>query len=71
MEDLTMTQWEVICGNVGTVYRGANGFEARQAFYGMRKASLAPCGRASGESVVLMRDGEIVQEHIGETEKES
>lgn len=58
-------QWEVICGNVGTLYSGSNGFEARQAFHGARKASMAPHGRASGESVVLMRDGEIVQEHDG------
>jgi hypothetical protein len=60
-----MPQWEVIIGNVGSVYRGTNGFEARQAFFGARKASLSPYGRASGESVVLMRDGDIVQEHEG------
>lgn len=67
-----MPQYEVIQGNLGALWRGTNGFEARQAFYGARRASLAPHGRASGESVVLMRDGEIIAEHVGTLEnKES
>ena len=67
-----MPKYEVIQGNIGTLWRGTNGFEARQAFYGARRASLAPHGRASGESVVLIRDDEIIAEHIGAQEnKES
>lgn len=59
----TDTQWQVVVGNVGTVFDGGNGFEARQEYAEYVAISKAPHGRASGEEVVLFRDGEIELEY--------
>ncbi len=55
--------YQVIVGNIGTVYDGDNGFDARRTFMSYVKDSGAKYGRASGEPVTLMRDGEPVEEH--------
>lgn len=58
-------QYEVIVGNVGTVYSGTNGFEARKVYGQYKKQSLSGVGRAGGESVVLMWEEEILWECVG------
>ena len=61
-------KYEVIVGNVGTTLRTDNGAEALREYGQWKQASKAPHGRASGESVTLMRDGEPWHEHQGEQE---
>jgi hypothetical protein len=56
--------WEVIVGNIGTVLTTENGFDAMQTYSAYKKQSESEYGRASGESVVLLRDGDIEWEHI-------
>ena len=63
-------KWEVIVGNVGTVYDNKNGFKARQTYYEYVRQSKAAHGRASGEPVCLTRDGEPHLEHEGTNEQD-
>lgn len=60
-----MKHYQVIVGNIGTVYDGASFIEAKQAYSDYRKQSRANCGRASGESVTMLCDNDIKWEHIG------
>lgn len=60
-----MTNWEVIVGNIGTVYSGTNGFEANTRFQTYVGQSNSEYGRAAGEDVTLMKDGEIHREFEG------
>lgn len=57
--------YTVIVGNVGTVYDGTDAAVAQTKFHTYIEASKSDVGRASGESVTLMRDGEIVDEYTG------
>ena len=59
--------WEVYVSNIGRVYEGSNGFTARRDYGAYVQASRAPHGRASGESVTIMCDGEPWREFIGAT----
>jgi len=59
--------FEVIAGNVGTVYSGNNYMQAIRKYQAYVKLSKADTGRVSGESVVLFNDGEPIHEH-GEKE---
>jgi hypothetical protein len=62
-----MAHYEVIVGNVGRVYSGNNNMEAHKTWHHYVKLSKAGrSGRAAGESVVLMENGEIVREFEGE-----
>ena len=60
------TKNTIIVGNIGVVYDGSDSEQARKTFIEYRGQSESDYGRASGESVVWMRDGEIYQEHEGE-----
>lgn len=53
-------QWEVVVGNVGTVYSGTNGFTARQV-YGqyVRISATHTNSRAYNEQVTLFKNGDI------------
>ena len=55
--------YEVIVGNVGTVYSGSDATNAETIYAGYVETSLGSVGRASGEPVTLMQDGEPVREH--------
>lgn len=55
--------YEVIVANIGTVYQGQNGFIALQTYGQYKKSSKLPFGRASGETITLMRDGHIWREY--------
>jgi len=56
---------EIIVGNIGTVYLGDSAQEAKDDYYAYKQKSEHEFGRASGESVVWLKDGEIVREHYG------
>lgn len=55
-----MAKYQVVVGNVGTIYDGDNPIMARTEYGVMKQASKAPYGRASGEPVTLFCDGEIL-----------
>ena len=64
-----MAKFEVIVGNIGTVYSGSNFMVAQSKFSSYVKDSKANYGRAARESVTLMHNSKIRREHIGETDK--
>lgn len=57
---------EVIVGNIGTVYRGANRFDATVIYNRYVGASKRGEGRAAGESVTMTREDDIIQEHTND-----
>ena len=59
--------FEVIVGNIGTVYSGNNYMQAVSKYSAYVKLALSITGRASGESVVLMKHGDILREHEAAT----
>lgn len=57
--------FEVMVGNIGSVYYG---FDKREAWKHYREyvaQSKSSVGRAAGESVTILSGGEIVREFIG------
>lgn len=54
--------YEVLVGNVGNVYSGSSEAEAREVFGEYARQSTTRCGRAAGERVTLLVDGEILSE---------
>lgn len=60
-----MADYQVVVGNIGTVYRGTKAFEANRIYNAYVGQSKRGYGRAAYEDVVLFRDGEIIKEHIG------
>lgn len=60
------SEYEVIVGNIGTVYSGPNSKIARKTFSTYVKQSKTGYGRAGGEDVTLMKDREIIKEHYGD-----
>lgn len=57
--------YDVVVGNIGTVCQGAGREEALAAYDRYVGLSLMDHGYASGESVTLLCDGDVVQEHMG------
>ncbi len=60
-----MATYEVIVGNVGTVYTGESRREARLTFACYLDRSKSNHGRCAGESVTLLADGEEVSFYQG------
>jgi hypothetical protein len=58
------TRYEVICGNIGTVYSGNDPVEANRVYGEYVRQSRSGYGRASGEPVTQLVDGEIHLEHF-------
>lgn len=58
-------EWEVIVGNVGSVYAGTDRASALAKFDTYVALSKANVGRAAGENVVLLQNNAIVKEHDG------
>jgi hypothetical protein len=58
-------KYQVIVGNIGTVHEGNNRVVALNCFHEYRLLSISESGRACGESVTLMSNGEPIQEHEG------
>ena len=55
--------FEVVVGNIGTVYSGNNYMQATAKYSSYVKDSKAQYGRAAGESVVLFHHGHIRAEY--------
>lgn len=65
-EDPNYAQFEVVVGNIGTVYRGPLLKQALEDYAEYKWQSVEGYGRAAGESVVILRDGEPTKyEHRG------
>ena len=65
-----MANYEVIVGNIGTVYSGTN---ERDALFNARiyvDQSKSNRGRAAGQSVTIMRDGEIFHTYTGTVDRD-
>lgn len=60
-----LNQWEVLVGNVGLAHEGYNGKEARKEYAAYVRISKSGGGRAGGETVTLIKNGEPVREHVG------
>ena len=58
--------YEVIIGNIGTVYDGEDKVEALKHYTEYVEQSKSGHGRAGHEPVTLMLNGEISQEHYGD-----
>lgn len=54
-----MGKYQVIVGNIGTVYDGDDYNAAKMEYNDYRSASLQGYGRAAGEEVTMFDDGEI------------
>lgn len=59
-----MAVYRTIVGNLGTVYFGTNGFEARKEYSVYVAKSKLSFGRVSNESVTLLKDDEIILEYL-------
>jgi hypothetical protein len=61
-----MPTYEVIVGNVGSVYYGTSRAEALKTYRSYVRSSRELVGsRCHGEDVTLLADGEIQREHTG------
>jgi len=58
-----MNKYQVIVGNIGTVYAGDDLTEAKEYFKEYYEQSKDGYGRAGGESVTLMVDGEPIADN--------
>lgn len=64
--------WSVVVGNVGQVYAGFDKHKAEQTYNTYVQISKTTNGRrASGESVSLWSDGDVVMEYVGTTEEDA
>ena len=59
------SRWQVIVGNIGTVFDGTREAAARLEYKTYVIQSKSGNGRAGGESVTLMKNDEPVAEHFG------
>jgi hypothetical protein len=57
--------YEVVVGNIGTVYKGASKKQAWKDYEDYIKQSKSERGRASGEDVTILLDGEIFRTNTG------
>jgi hypothetical protein len=55
--------YEVVVGNIGKVYDGANLSKANSKFDYYVSVSNSSVGRAGNENVTMFKDGEIEREH--------
>jgi hypothetical protein len=60
-----MSRFQLIVGNIGIVYDGDNEIHAKNQFNIYEYLSQERHGRYTGESVMLLKDDEILREHIG------
>ena len=55
--------YQVVVGNLGTVYTGANATDAATQYAAYVEISLGSVGRTAGQPVTMLQDGEPVREH--------
>lgn len=63
---MAANRYQVICGNIGTVYDGNDMIAANRDYGEYKRQSISGRGRAGGETVTLFDNDEIWREHIGE-----
>ena len=63
-------EYEVVVGNIGSVFAGSDPKKAVDVFKDYMKQSKEGYGRAAGEDVVLFEDGEIIVEYVGGSDPE-
>jgi len=61
----TVNKYQVVVGNIGTVYSGNSLSLAKNHFEEYVKQSEGGYGRAANEDVTLFRSDEIIDEHFG------
>jgi hypothetical protein len=61
--------YDVIVGNIGTVYSGPSRREAERRYNEYVEQSQTNDGRAAGEPVALMRDNDIFMEYFNPEEE--
>lgn len=64
-------KYEITVGNIGTVYVGFNKITALDTFQEYVSRSKTNVGRAGGESVTMLKNGEIAKEYVGTVDKMS
>lgn len=64
-------EYEVVVGNIGTVYEGHNKAAALRYFNTYVKHSKSGYGRAGGEPVTVMMDGDIFMEYVTPEEEDT
>ena len=57
--------YETVVGNIGTVYSGGCHRFAEEKFTTYVRQSKTGNGRAGGEDVTILRNGNIIAEYIG------
>ena len=57
------SRYEVVVGNIGTVYQGSDEAEAHEQYRTYINDSTAGYGRVGGETVTLFKNGEIEEEY--------
>ena len=57
-----MGTYQVVVGNIGTVYEGTDKDKAQANYDEYERQSMTGYGRAAGEPVCLMRDGDVIVE---------
>lgn len=67
--EIVESKYEVIVGNIGTVYSGDNRNKAEKDYKDYVAQSKGGKGRAGGEDVILLIDGEPEKEYIAEGKK--
>ena len=67
---MSNVKYEVIVGNIGTVYLGSNLVAAKAIWGEYTLRAKANYGRAAGESVAFFEDGELVRELISSVDNE-
>ncbi len=65
-----MSKYQVIVGNIGTVYEGSDVACAKAAFEVYANASRDGIGRAAGEQVVIITDDHVTHEQRGAWDEE-
>lgn len=58
-----MSTYQVIVGNIGTVYEGSLPVTALGVYGEYKRQSKAGHGRAAGESVTILKNNEIWVDH--------
>jgi hypothetical protein len=64
-----MTEYEVIVGNIGSVYKSTSKETALELYRHYIILSDNGLGRAANEDVRLFANGELVSEHKGDKKK--
>lgn len=59
-----MAQYEVIVGNIGSVYYGTSFPNAARTYQDYEDLSKEGYGRAANEQVTLLEDGIILKEYV-------